>query len=109
MDAKNPREFFEKILPARFSPEKAKGIEANVQIDILGTNGGTWTIIIKDQKLAVKEGVHPSPTIGLRIADSDFIDVVNGKVSGLEALMAGKLEFNGSIGAGMKLLDTGLI
>jgi putative sterol carrier protein len=109
MDAKTPREFFEKVLPARFNPEKAKGIEATVQMDITGTNGGTWTITIKDQKMAVKEGVHPSPTMGIRIADGDFIDVVNGKLSGIEALMAGKLEFNGSIGAGMKLLSTGLI
>jgi putative sterol carrier protein len=109
MDAKTPREFFEKVLPARFNPEKAKGIEATVQMDITGTNGGTWTITIKDQKMAVKEIVHPSPTMGIRIADSDFIDVVNGKLSGIEALMAGKLEFNGSIGAGMRLLNTGLI
>jgi len=109
MDAKTPREFFEKMLPARFNPEKAKDIEAIVQMNITGTNGGTWTVTIEDQKMAVKEGIHPSPTMGIRIADSDFIDVVNGKLSGIEALMAGKLEFNGSIGAGMKLLNTGLI
>ena len=109
MNAKTPREFFEKMLPARFKPEKAKDIEAIVQMNITGTNGGTWTVTIKDQKMAVKEGIHPSPTMGIRITDSDFIDVVNGKLSGIEALMAGKLEFNGSIGAGMKLLNTGLI
>lgn len=109
MDAKTPREFFEKVLPARFNPEKAKGIEATVQMNITGTNGGTWTITIKDEKMAVKEGIHPSPNMEIRIADSDFIDVMNGKLSGIEALMAGKLEFNGSIGAGMKLLNTGLI
>jgi len=109
MDVKTPREFFEKVLPTRFDPEKAKGIDATVQMDIKGTIGGTWIITIKDQKMVVKEGVHPSPTMGIRIADSDFIDVVNGKLSGIKALMAGKLEFSGSIGTGMKLLNTGLI
>jgi putative sterol carrier protein len=109
MEVRTPREFFEKVLPARFSPEKAKSVEAIVQMDIAGPNGGNWTITIKDQKMAVKEGVHPSPTIGIRIADVDFVNVVNGKLSGVEALMAGKLEFKGSIGAGMKLLNTGLI
>lgn len=109
MEVKTPREFFEKVLPTRFSPEKAKGVEATVQMDITGPNGGNWTITIRDQKMTVKGGVHPSPTMGIRIADSDFVDVVNGKMSGVEALMAGKLEFNGSIGAGMKLLSTGLI
>ncbi|MCJ7767110.1 SCP2 sterol-binding domain-containing protein [Candidatus Bathyarchaeota archaeon] len=109
MEVRTPREFFEKVLPARFSPEKVKDVEAIVQMDIKGPNGGKWTITIKDQKMAVKDGVHPSPTMGIRMADSDFVDVVNGKLSGIEALMAGKLEFDGSIGAGMKLLNTGLI
>ena len=109
MEVKTPREFFEKVLPTRFSPEKAKGVEATAQIDITGPNGGNWTITIRDQKMTVEGGVHPSPTMGIRIADSDFVDVVNGKMSGVEALMSGKLEFNGSIGAGMKLLSTGLI
>jgi len=109
MDVKTPREFFDRVLPARFNPEKAKGIEATVQVDITGTNGGAWTITIKDQKMSVKEGVHPSPIIRMRMADSDFIDVVNGKLNSIEALMAGKLEFNGSMGTGMRLLNTGLI
>jgi putative sterol carrier protein len=109
VEVKTPREFFEKVLPTRFGPEKAKGVEATVQMDIAGPNGGNWTITIKDQKMTVEGGVHPSPTMGIRIADSAFVDVVNGKMSGVEALMAGKLEFNGSIGAGMKLLSTGLI
>lgn len=109
MDVKTPREFFEKVLPGRFDPEKAKGIEATVQMDITGTNGGTWTITMKDQKMAVTEGPHPSPNMLVRVADGDFINIVNGKMSGVEALMAGRLEFKGSIGAGMKLLNTGLI
>jgi putative sterol carrier protein len=109
VEVRTPREFFEKVLPARFSPEKARDIEAIVQMDITGSNGGNWTLTIKDQKMAVKEGVHPSPTMGIKMADSDFVDVANGKLSGIKALMAGKLEFDGSIGAGMRLLATGLI
>jgi putative sterol carrier protein len=109
MEVRTPREFFETVLPAKFSPDKAKGIEATIQMNITGPNGGNWTITIENQKMTVKEGVNPSSTMGIKIADGDFIDVVNGKLSGIEALMAGKLEFNGSIGAGMKLLSTGLI
>jgi hypothetical protein len=41
MEAKTPKQFFENVLPARCNPEKAKGIEATVQMDITGTNGGT--------------------------------------------------------------------
>jgi putative sterol carrier protein len=109
MEVRTPREFFEKTMPTRFNPNKAKDVEATVQMTVTGPNGGHWTIIIKNQKMTVKEETHPSPTIGIRISDSDFIDLVNGKLSGIEALMTGKLEFKGSFGAGMKLLETGLI
>lgn len=109
MDVRTPREFFDKVLPVRFNPEKSKGIEATVQVDITGPEGGTWIITIGDQKLSVEEGVNASPTLRMRTSDRDFIDIVNGKLNSLTALMAGKLEFDGSIGAGMKLLGTGLI
>jgi putative sterol carrier protein len=109
MEVRTPKEFFETVLPAKFTPDKANGIEATVQMNITGPNGGNWAIKIENQRMTVKEGVDPSPTIGIKIADGDFIDVVNGKLSGIEAVMAGKLEFKGSIGAGMKLLNTGLI
>ena len=109
MEVRTPKEFFETILPAKFAPDKTEGIEATIQMNITGPNGGNWTIKIENQKMTVKEGVHPSPTMGIKIVDGDFIDVVNGKLSGIEALMGGKLEFNGSIGAGLKLLNTGLI
>ena len=34
MDVKTPKEFFEKILPAKFDPNKAAGIDAIVQLNI---------------------------------------------------------------------------
>ena len=109
MEVRTPREFFVKTMPTRFNPNRAKDVEATVQMTVTGPNGGYWTITIKNQKMTVKEEPHPSPTVVIRISDSDFIDLVNGKLSGIQALMTGKLEFKGSFGAGMKLLETGLI
>ncbi|MGW8289370.1 MAG: hypothetical protein ACWGNP_03770, partial [Candidatus Bathyarchaeia archaeon] len=62
VDAKTPREFFEKMLPIRFRPEKAAGIDVTVQVNITGPNGGDWIVTIKDRKLEVEEGKHSSPT-----------------------------------------------
>lgn len=108
MEVRAPKEFFETILPAKFTPERAKGINAVVQMNITGPNGGNWIVNVENQKIIVKEGVDPSPTMRIAIADTDFIDIVNGKLSGIQALMAGKLEFSGSIGAGIKLMNAGL-
>jgi putative sterol carrier protein len=109
MELKTPREFFEKALPTRFDPSKASDLEIVVQMNITGSNGGDWTITIRDQKIEVKEGVHPSPDITVRMADTDCVDLVNGRLSGVEAFMTGKLEFKGSMAIGMKLIDMGIM
>jgi putative sterol carrier protein len=107
--AKTPEEFFEKILPSRFKPDKAGGIDVTVQVNIAGPNGGDWVVTIKNQKLEAKEGTHPSPTLELDMAETDYIDLVNGKMSGEKAFLTGKLRFKGNIALALKLRETGFL
>lgn len=109
MMIETPREFFEKVLPTKFDPKKAAGLEAVIQMNITGPDGGDWTVIIKDQKMEVKKGVHPSPEIGIKVSDSDFVDLINNKLKALQAFMSGKIEFKGSLALGLKLMDIGFI
>lgn len=109
MEVKTPEEFFENVLPTKFKPDKAKDFEAVAQVNIAGTNGGNWIITIKNQKIDTKEGVAPSPAITLKMTDTDFVDLVNGRLNAVNAFMTGKLEFNGSIATGLKLLDMGFM
>ncbi len=109
MDIKSPMEFFDRVLPSRFKPDKAAGVDVTVQINITGTNGGNWIATIKDQKLQVTEGKHPSPTLTLEMAESDFMDVVNGKLSGEKAFLIGKLQFKGNIILALKLREAGFL
>ncbi len=109
MEAKTPKEFFEKVLPNRFKPNKAAGVDVTVQINIIGPNGGDWAVTIKNQKLEVKEGTYPSPTLVINIAETDYMDVVNGKMSGEKAFMTGKLKFKGDIALALRLRETGFL
>ena len=108
-EVKTPKEFFENILPQRFKPDKAEGIDVAVQIKIAGPNGGDWMVTIKNQKLDSKEGNHPSPTLTLEMAEADFMDLMNGKLSGEKAFLTGKLRFKGSIALALKLRETGFL
>jgi len=108
IEVKTPREFFEK-LPSKFKPEKAKGIDITVQISITGPNGGDWVVTINNQKLRTKEGTHPSPTLELRMAESDYMDLINGRISSEKAFITGKLEFKGNIGMALRLKQTGFL
>ncbi len=108
-ETKTPKEFFERVLPSRFKPDKAGGIDVTVQISITGSNGGDWVVTIKNQKLEVKEGTHPSPTLELKMAETDYMDLVNGKMSGEKAFLTGKLRFKGNIALALKLRETGFL
>ena len=109
MTIKTPTEFFEKALPSRFDPSKAGGLEAVIQMNIAGPNGGDWTMIIKDQKMEVKEGIQSSPDIAIKIVDKDFVDLINRKQSAMTMFMSGKIQFKGSLALGLRLIDAGLI
>jgi len=108
-EAKTPKEFFEEVLPRRFKPDKALGIDVTVQVNITGPNGGDWVVTIKNQKLEVKEGTHPSPTLELNMAETDYMDLINGKMSGEKAFLTGKLRFKGNIALALKLRETGFL
>ncbi|MCW4007934.1 MAG: SCP2 sterol-binding domain-containing protein [Candidatus Bathyarchaeota archaeon] len=108
-EAHTPREFFERILPRRFKPDKAVGVDVTVQVDIAGPNGGSWTVTIKNQKIGVKEGTHASPTLLIAMEEKDYLDVVNGKISGEKAFFSGKLRIKGDLGMALRLKEMGFL
>ncbi|MGD0645227.1 MAG: SCP2 sterol-binding domain-containing protein [Candidatus Bathyarchaeia archaeon] len=109
MEAKTPKEFFEKTLPARFKPDKARGIDVIAQLNLSGPNGGDWVVIIKNQELQVTEGTHPSPTLTLKMTENDFLNIVNEKLSAEKAFFTGKINFEGNISLALKLKDAGFL
>ncbi len=109
MDATTPKEFFEKVLPARFDSKKAVGVDVKVQIRISGANGGDWIVTIKDQKLRVYEGVHSEPTLSLKMKEKDYLDLVNHKISAEKAFFTGKVQFKGNIALALKLREAGFL
>ncbi len=109
MEITTPKEFFEKVLPAKFDPSKTVGVDVVIQLNITGTNGGDWIVTIKDQKLGTQQGLHPSPSLTIRMADTDYVDMINGKLGGERAFMTGKLKFKGSMTLALKLKEIGLM
>ena len=109
MVVNTPKEFLEQVLPGKFDGEKAAGVSAVVQFKISGDNGGEWTLTIQDKKLEVKAGAVDAPNITLVMKDTDYVDLVNGKLAGQRAFMTGKLKFKGDMNLGMKLQKLGLI
>ncbi len=108
-EAATPKDFFEKILPQRFNSSKATGVDVVVQVTISGTNGGDWIVTIRDQKLNVKEGVDQKPNLALKMAEKDYLDLVNHKISAEKAFFTGKVQFKGNIALALKLREAGFL
>jgi putative sterol carrier protein len=109
MESQTPQEFFEKNLPARFKPEKAKGVDVTVQVNLTGNAPSDWVITIKDQKIQAKQGTIIEPKLVLKTSEKDFLDLVNGKMSAEKAFFSGKVNFKGDITTALKLKEAGFL
>jgi putative sterol carrier protein len=84
-------------MPSAFNRDAAAGLNAVIQYNIEGADGGDWYVVIKDQTCTVSEGLHASPSVSLRMADKDWIAMCNGQLNGVTAFMTGKLKATGDI------------
>jgi len=90
-------------MAGRFRADKAAGVNATIQYEIIGDQGGNWNAVIKDGQCAVTAGVAPSPTLTLTMSAQDWLDMAGGKLSGQMAFMSGKLKLKGDMGLAMKI------
>ena len=91
-------------MQSKFQPAKAAGVNATIQYDITGDQGGTWHAVIKDGACAVNPGAGTNPNLTLTMSSQDWLDMVDTKkLSGQMAFMSGKLKIKGDMGLAMKV------
>src|SRR5678815_1704716 len=90
-------------MAGRFRPEKAAGVNATIQYDITGDQGGTWHAVIKDDTCHVTSGDTATPSLTITMSAQDWLDMTGGKLSGQMAFMSGKLKLKGDMGLAMKV------
>jgi 3-hydroxyacyl-CoA dehydrogenase/3a,7a,12a-trihydroxy-5b-cholest-24-enoyl-CoA hydratase len=82
-----------------------KKVNAVFQFDIKNGEGKiqSWTLDLKNGKGSMNVGAAPKADIVLTAADSDFVDLVSGKINGQKAFMQGKLKVKGNMMLATKL------
>ena len=58
---------------------------------------------IVNESIEVQMGTHASPNITLTMKESDYLDMINGKLNGQMAFMSGKLKIVGDMGLALRL------
>jgi putative sterol carrier protein len=91
-------------LTASFLPEKAEGIDATVQVHLLGEGGGDWYIQIANKQFAVEAGQAPAPRLTMTMQMQDIAALVDGKLDPMAAFAQGKIKISGDLGMAMRLV-----
>ena len=86
----------------RFNPAKAKGVNAVIQLNATGDDGGQYYTTVADGKATLTQGAAPNPTVTINVAARDWIDIMSGKLDPTRAFMAGKLRITGDLGLMMR-------
>ncbi len=103
--AANVKDVFERHMPEKFraKPDLVSKINAVYQFNISGPGGGQWSVDCTQPGAAISQGQAATPKCTVACADSDFLNIVNGKMNAQMAFMSGKLKIQGDMGLAMKL------
>ncbi len=98
------QKIFSEILPEKLeSNEDIDDIDAVYVFDVSGDDGGTWTIDFTKDTDFVSEGGSDEADCEIEVADSDFVGMWNGDLSGQQLFMMGKISVDGDMGLALKL------
>ena len=91
------------MMAERLIPSKAEGVNATIQFNLSGDNGGLYWLRIADGKCEAGQGQVDSPKMTLKAAADDWYAVSSGKMNAMQAFMSGKIKIEGDMGMAMKL------
>ncbi|MGD8990974.1 MAG: SDR family NAD(P)-dependent oxidoreductase [Desulfobacterales bacterium] len=84
-------------MPKTFRADVVAGVDVVFQFSISGEGGGDWQCLIKDSTCKVEAGVHEKPACTLKMAASDFLALMEGRLPAMQAYTSGKLKIKGDI------------
>ncbi|NOZ72399.1 MAG: SCP2 sterol-binding domain-containing protein [Chloroflexi bacterium] len=91
-------------MPGAFNPDKAQGVNAVIQYNLTGEGGSQWHSHIADGVCTVEEGVAENPTLTITMDASDYVDMMAGRLDGMQAFMTGKIKVEGDIMLASRLM-----
>lgn len=102
----NAKDILEVEIPNRLraKPELVKELNAVIQFNVTGDNGGTWTLDATKAENWVTAGANGAPKMTITVSNEDFVKITSKQMNAQMAAMQGKLKFKPlDMGLAMKL------
>jgi putative sterol carrier protein len=91
-------------MPGAFLPEKAEGVDAQIQFH-LGESGGDWVVTIREGTCTAERGQTDDPSLTITSEAQDYIDIVTGKLNPMTALANQQVKYKGDLNLAMKMMQ----
>ena len=90
-------------MPKVFHPERAEGVDADIQFNFDGDEPGQWVVGVHNGQATVSEGAAANPTATINTASQTWKAVTLGQMNPMTAFMTGQLKATGDMGLLMRL------
>ncbi len=90
-------------LAEHFVPEKAQGLNAVIQFDLSGDNGGQYWLAIAEGKCVAGVGQAENPRVTMKAAADDWVAILTGNLNATQAVLTGRVKIEGDIGLAIKM------
>jgi putative sterol carrier protein len=90
-------------MPGALIKEKAEGVDEVIQFHL--GEGGDWICRIKDLTCTVDQGTIEDPDLVVSGEDSDYIDMITGKLNPMTAIATKKIQLKGDLNLAMKYMN----
>jgi len=110
VEVQSAAEFFEGVLPGLVADADTTGVKVGVAFRLSGDGGGTWVLVIDGDKVEVaRREADPAIAATVSASAEDFVKIVSGEISGVDAFMSQRLAVDGDLGAASQLMELGLL
>jgi putative sterol carrier protein len=90
-------------MASRFQPDKASGVDATIQFDLSGDNGGLYWVKVENGTCVTGTGQADSPKMTIKAAAEDWHKIAHGEMNAMQAFMGGKIKIQGDMSLALKM------
>ncbi|RKF33357.1 SCP2 sterol-binding domain-containing protein [Paraburkholderia fungorum] len=90
-----------KQLPEAYIPGAAGGRSCVLQFNM----SQPAYVAIADDKCALTHGISENPDVDLTMSDENFVELMQGRLNGVMAVMSGKLAVSGDLSLARQMLE----